>query len=150
MFAPRAGKASLGCVVPSAASPAATILLVDDDPGVRELLRAMLLAYGYNVIEAASGREALRLSQEHRERIDLLLTDVMMPGMDGPELAAAFSSLRPGTKVLYVSGSADAALDRMGVFAQERHLLLKPFSRDDLACHVREALAGGRVEPQTV
>ena len=110
----------------------------------------MLVAHGYDVIEAASGPEALRLSQEHRERIDLLLTDVMMPGMDGPELAAAFSSLRPGTKVLYVSGSGNGALDRMGVFAEETHLLLKPFSRDELTRHVREALASGRVEPQTV
>src|SRR5512139_3860294 len=89
------------------AADAATILLVDDDRGVRELLRAILVAHGYNVIEAASAPEALRLSQEHRERIDLLLTEVMMPGMDGPELAEAFSSLRPGTKVLDVSGSSN-------------------------------------------
>lgn len=132
------------------AKHAVTILLVDDERGVRELLRAMLAAQGYNVLEAASGPEALRLALQHGEKIDLLLTDVMMPGMNGPELAASLSHLRPETKVMYVSGSAHAELDRMGACAAEARLLLKPFSRDELARHVRQALGAARAELQTV
>jgi CheY-like chemotaxis protein len=127
-----------------------TILVVDDDRAVRELLRTFLLDRGYTVIAAASGREALRLSHAHRGKIDLLLTDVVMPGMNGPELVEQFASLRPETQVLYVSGSATATPDRDGAALGEPRLLLKPFSSDELARNVHAPLVGDRLQLQMV
>jgi CheY-like chemotaxis protein len=131
-----------------AAADAATVLLVDGERGVRELLGAMLATQGYSVLEADSGPEALRLSQQHPGKIDLLLTDIMIPGMDGPELAAAFSVLRPDARVLFVSASAPVADDRRAAVADQERLILKPFSRHELAGHVREALRRGRADSE--
>jgi two-component system cell cycle sensor histidine kinase/response regulator CckA len=132
-----------------------TILVVDDDDNVREVMRCILLESGYTVLQAASGSEALRISQEHRGRIDLLLTDVVMPGMDGPELAQSFASLRADTKVLYVSGYRADDLASTEVLGGSGQLLVKPFSCDDLTGHVRAALGGpgagrSREEPREV
>jgi len=83
-----------------------TILLVDDESEVRDLARDWLVAAGYTVLEAGGGEEALRVAEAHRERIDLLLTDVMMPGVNGVELAGRLTGQRPDMKVLYMSGFA--------------------------------------------
>ncbi len=87
-----------------------TILLVDDESDVRDLARDILTAKGYRVLEAGGGEEAVRVVQSHGEPIDLLLTDVVMPGMSGPELAAQLRGQRPEMMVLYMSGSPWLAL----------------------------------------
>jgi CheY-like chemotaxis protein len=84
----------------------ATILLVDDEPDIRSLVRDVLGPQGYRILEAGNADEALRVAQEHGKPIDLLLTDVVMPGMHGHELAAQLLVQRPGLKVLYMSGFA--------------------------------------------
>ncbi len=121
-----------------------TILLVNGDDHLRIETRTMLLAQGYTVLEAASGPEALRVSQEHRGSIDLLMTDVLMPDMDGIALAESFASLRANTPVLFVSGEPSAALDADSFSAHPVRLLPTPFSLEDLTRHVREALDDGR------
>jgi len=113
-----------------------TILLVDDDAIVRKVIGGLLVELGYLVIEAATGEEALRLARGHGGRIDLLLTDVAMPGMEGPELAEHFAREHGDVSVLFVSGSVVDGLSR---------LLPKPFSVAELSSHVRAALDEGRV-----
>ena len=119
-----------------------TILLVDDDPHVRPMIRDILELGGYQILEAGSGEEALRIEAAHDEAIHLLLTDVMMPGLTGPELARRFRPRRPDTRVLYMS-----AFSRADVVSQRIDLepgvplLAKPFSVDGLLRTVSEALA---------
>jgi PAS domain S-box-containing protein len=117
-----------------------TVLLVEDEPGVRHLARDVLSRYGYRVIEAADGGEALRLAEGHAGTIDLLLTDVVMPGMSGAELAQRFRELRPGVRVLYASGYADEAVVSHGARHDGVPFLQKPFEPDDLVRRVREVL----------
>ena len=117
-----------------------TVLLVEDEPGVRHLARDVLSRYGYRVIEAADGSEALRLAEAETEKIDLLLTDVVMPGMSGPELARRFRELRPELRVLFASGYADDAVVAHGVRHDGVPFLQKPFEPDDLVRRVREVL----------
>ena len=116
-----------------------TIVLVEDDALVRDLVQSTLEAEGYRVHVAGSGEEALALHGE-RESIDLLLSDVVMPGLSGPELAREFSRNRPLLKVLLVSGYADEKL-RKGTLEKLRlPLLEKPFSPAQLLRAVRETL----------
>jgi CheY-like chemotaxis protein len=139
-------KGSIGLEEISSASSvtdSATILLVDDDDNVRDLIRTILRGVGYNVIEAENGLAALQIPQQHTGRIDLLLADVSMPGINGPELARRFSTLRLGTKVLYVSGCPANALRPIGIMEGEARLLPKPFTSDELMRHVHETLGGG-------
>ena len=119
-----------------------TVLLVEDEPGVRHLARDVLSRYGYKVIEAADGSEALRLVAARDESIDLLLTDVVMPGMSGAELARRFRELRPNVPVLYASGYADEAVISHGVpdVGGGAPFLQKPFEPDDLVRRVREVM----------
>jgi two-component system cell cycle sensor histidine kinase/response regulator CckA len=119
-----------------------TILVVDDDDNMREVMRAILQENGYTVLAAAGPREALRISQEHRGKIDLLLTDVVMPEMDGLELAQSFTGLRADAKVAFVSGRPVDGLRPTEGSAGNGRLLLKPFGYDDLTGHVRAALDG--------
>jgi PAS domain S-box-containing protein len=129
--------------LPSLAPPLAgteTILLVEDEDAVRELTREVLDAGGYVVLEARNGPEALELAQAHRGAIDLLLADVIMPRMSGRELAERLRTLRPGTKVLFVSGYTDDAVLRHGVLQDEVPFLQKPFAPRDLEQKVREVL----------
>ena len=109
---------------------------------MRQLARAVLTRYGYRVLEAANGEEALRLTAEHAEPIHLLLTDVVMPGMSGPELAVRFQSLRPEAQVLYASGYTDEAIVHHGVREDSVPFLQKPFEPDDLVRRVRALLEG--------
>ena len=117
-----------------------TILLVEDEADVRELTREILEMAGYTVLEAARGEEALRLCRDSAGPIELLLTDVVMPQMSGPELARQVLRLRPGTRVVYMSGYTDDALGHHGVLDPDIILLPKPFTPESLMHHLRLAL----------
>jgi PAS domain S-box-containing protein len=118
----------------------ATILLVEDEVAVRRLASKLLRQQGYTVVEAANGLEALRLASGQKLPIHLLLTDVVMPGMSGPELALHLSREQAAMKVIYMSGYADEALGNHGVLADGMEFLQKPFTPHDLAVRVRESL----------
>ena len=117
-----------------------TILLVEDETHVRELVAQMLQASGYTVLTAADPAAALTLSDRHPGPIHLLLTDVVMPEMSGRELRQRLKSLRPRTRVLYMSGYTDEALGRHGVLEPGTFLLQKPFRVGALGQKVREVL----------
>jgi PAS domain S-box-containing protein len=117
-----------------------TILLVEDEDGVRKLARRVLEDKGYRVIAAADGEEALAACERHAGAIDLLLTDAVMPRLGGGELARRVRAMRPGVKVLFMSGFTDSALVRQGVASGQVDCLVKPYSPNDLAQAVREAL----------
>ncbi|MBI4877930.1 MAG: response regulator [Acidobacteria bacterium] len=117
-----------------------TVLLVEDEPGVRELVREMLSVLGYTTLEAACGEDALRLFLERGTGIQLLLTDVIMPGMSGRELARRVCAIRPGLKVLFMSGYPDGAIVQHGAPDLGVHLIQKPISLAELGRQVRSAL----------
>jgi CheY-like chemotaxis protein len=116
----------------------ATILLVDDDPAVRDVTAMMLEDLGYGVIEADNGAAALDLLSKGA-RVDLMLADFSMPGMTGAELTREVAVSRPGLPVLLVTGYAD---ERAVAAVGEDRLVLKPFRNEDLARKVRVALGG--------
>jgi PAS domain S-box-containing protein len=118
------------------------VLLVEDEEDVRAVARESLARYGYTVLEARDGEEALRIAGAERGRIDLMVTDVVMPGMNGRQLAERLLAIRPGTRVLYVSGYTDDALSQHGILDQELAFLAKPFSPETLARSVRQVLDG--------
>ena len=117
-----------------------TILLVEDETVVRQLVAEILETSGYAVLVAGDGPSALELLRRHNDPIDLLLTDVVMPGMSGPEVAQAVTSMRPGTQVLYMSGYTDSAIGHHGVLEPGIAFLQKPFSANDLTRKVRSLL----------
>jgi len=117
-----------------------TILLVEDEAMVRALARDVLKMNGYRVIEAAHGLEALAISQKHRGPIHLMLTDVVMPHMNGRELHEKLAPLRPGLRVLYMSGYAEAGIVHDGVVDPGTSFIPKPFTPETLAARVREVL----------
>jgi PAS domain S-box-containing protein len=117
-----------------------TVLLVEDEDGVRKLARMVLEGSGYRVVEAANGSEALRISPDVLRSIDLLVTDVMMPSMSGPQLAREILSLRPDLRVLYLSGYTDNEILHYGVSTQDHAFLHKPFTPTHLTRKVREVL----------
>ena len=117
-----------------------TILLVEDDPSVRRMAAEVLLSTGYRVLVAPSGADALRIAAKHEGRLDLLLTDVVMPGMTGPELARQFIVKFPRIRTLYMSGYPDDAIEKHGVHGRTVRVLQKPFTHESLAQSVREAL----------
>ena len=118
-----------------------TVLTVEDQEEVRKLAVQVLKQQGYAVFEASHGEEAMKVAQEHAEEgIDLLLTDVVMPGMSGRELAQKLGFLLPKMKVLYMSGYTDDAIVRHGVLEGGVNYLQKPFTLDSLARKVREVL----------
>ena len=121
-----------------------TVLLVEDDAGVRHLVCEVLKSQGYRVLDAADPEEALRLAETHEGTIDLLISDVVLPGESGPRMASRLRALRPGLAVLFVSGYTDEAVQRHGVLAASSLFLQKPFTPADLAAKVREALAERR------
>jgi two-component system, cell cycle sensor histidine kinase and response regulator CckA len=119
---------------------AATVLLVEDDDQVRAAMFTMLAGEGYRVLQAASATEALRICASHPEPIPLLLTDVVMPGASGAELARAAAELRPGLRVLFMSGYPDDTIAQHGVLDPKVQLIAKPFTPDVLARRIRELL----------
>jgi two-component system, cell cycle sensor histidine kinase and response regulator CckA len=122
------------------------VLLVEDEKGVRELARQYLEMTGYTVLEAEDGHTALELSGMHSGPIHLLLTDVVMPGISGRELAERISRLRPGIKILYMSGYTDQAVVHHGILENDAVLLQKPFNMGSLASKLREILAAETVQ----
>jgi len=119
-----------------------TILVVEDETAVRKLACNILHSHGYEVLEAGSSPEALRLAETHGGPIDLLLTDVVMPQMNGRELYRQIASLRPDMKVLYMSGYTDDVIAHHGVLDGQIEFLQKPFTVDGLVRKVREMLTG--------
>jgi CheY-like chemotaxis protein len=118
-----------------------TILLVEDEAPVREITTLLLVSLGYQVKEASSGEEALHLAQDSREKIDLLMTDVLMPGMSGSELAEVLRASDAGLKVLFLSGHSRDTVVRHGVVHTEVAFLQKPFTLDALSKKLREVFA---------
>ena len=117
-----------------------TVLVVEDQDEVRGLIRKVLESRGYTVLVAAAGANALTMAAEHDGEIQLLVTDVIMPKMSGPEVAKGLTQQRPGIKVLYVSGYTDNAIVHRGVLAPDVAFLQKPFTPDALARKVRAVL----------
>jgi PAS domain S-box-containing protein len=117
-----------------------TILLVDDEDAVRDLVRQMLQLCGYTVLEASGGEEALEVSGRYEGAIHLMVTDVMMPEMNGREVADRLGPLRPDMRVLYMSGYTDDEIVRQGVLGADVAFLQKPFAPEALARKVREVL----------
>ena len=120
-----------------------TILLVDDQDGVRRVTRETLARHGYTVVEASSGKDALAVAESHNGSVQLMLTDVVMPGMDGRELARQIASDHPGIRILYMSGYADAVVGSNGVLVPGLAFLQKPFTPKRLLQKVREVLDAG-------
>jgi CheY-like chemotaxis protein len=118
-----------------------TVLLVEDEIGVRQLARAILKHHGYRVLEAADAKEAIRLAQQERGPIHVLLTDVIMPLMSGRELVEQIKSLRKDIRIVYMSGYTDDVLAYRGDLGSDINFLQKPFAPETLAKKVREALA---------
>jgi len=121
-----------------------TILLVEDEPAVRRLARRALEAHGFRIIEAGNGPEALEICATRVAELDMLLTDIVMPGMSGVELASRLTAIDPSLRVLYMSGYTEDALGQRGVLSPETAFLPKPFTPASLADAVREVLEKAR------
>jgi two-component system, cell cycle sensor histidine kinase and response regulator CckA len=126
---------------PPVAGRGETVLVVEDEAAVRELTGRILSENGYRVIDAADGYRARILCDRFQGEIDLLLSDVVMPGMSGRQVAEQLRTLRPALKVLYMSGHAGDVLDHHGFNGHETPLLEKPFDRNRLLASVRAALS---------
>ena len=118
-----------------------TVLLVEDEPTVRDLARRILSRLGYAVLVACDGAEALLLAEQHRQPIDLLLTDIVMPGMSGRELAELLARTHAETKVLYTSGYTADVIGHHGVLDDGIHFIGKPYTPQELAGKLRDVLA---------
>jgi PAS domain S-box-containing protein len=131
---------------PTVATPIArgteTVLLAEDEAPVRAVARHVLERYGYTVLEAPNAEAALDIAERHSGPIHLLLTDVIMPGMSGRDLALRLAPLRPETRVIYMSGYTDDAITRHGVLEPGLSYVQKPFTPDMIARKVREVLDG--------
>ncbi len=126
------------------------VLLAEDNEEVRESTSALLEAMGYGVRTASNGEEAIRIFEAHREEIDLLITDVVMPGMGGKILADRASALNPGLKVLYISGYPEEVIATHGILKEGIRYLQKPFSARELSVKIGDMLERPRgVPPET-
>jgi two-component system, cell cycle sensor histidine kinase and response regulator CckA len=126
----------------AAAGGSETVLLVEDEESVRELVRETLKTRGYKVIEASDGIAGMRVSEEYQGNIEILITDVVMPGMSGRELAKRVAAARPNIRVLYLSGYTEDAIIHEGALEPGTGFLQKPFTLQVLARKVREVLQG--------
>jgi two-component system cell cycle sensor histidine kinase/response regulator CckA len=124
-----------------------TVLLAEDEDGVRELIRKILTEYGHTVLEARHGRDALMLAERYERPIQLLVTDVVMPEMGGGELARRLTGRRPDLRVLYVSGYTNDEVLRRGIPNGEAVFVQKPFTPEELMRRVREVLDGAPARP---
>jgi DNA-binding response OmpR family regulator len=117
-----------------------TVLVVEDDPGVRDIVVRGLRAHGYEVLVAANGQEVRGLPDDQVARLQLVVTDVIMPGLNGREVAEELRGRRPGLRVLYVSGYAQDVFVDTGVVGTGAEFLAKPFTVPVLVGRVRELL----------
>src|ERR1700684_1893889 len=117
-----------------------TVLVVDDEPEIRKLVGAMVTQFGYFVLTADSGDHALTVYQHHKGPIELLITDVVAPGMSGPMLADKLSLIQPDLKVLYISGYDNTHVVQKYVVEKGHALLAKPFTMEELQAKVEELL----------
>ena len=124
----------------SIAQASGTILVVEDHEGVRELVTSVLRSLGYQILGADTAEEALLIAGDHPVPIDLLMTDVVLPGMNGRELSEQFSAIHPGARVLFTSGYTSDAVARRGVSEGRFAFLPKPYSAEELAEKVAEVL----------
>ena len=145
VYLPRAGSAlpdpATGSDPTRHRDPDRLVLVVEDEPAVRALIGRVLVKKGYAVIEAANGREALQLAGDATRPVDLLISDIVMPEMDGPELARRLADVRPGIPVLLISGYSHDAIVREGGFPPGTAFLGKPFTPSELATRVEEILS---------
>jgi DNA-binding NtrC family response regulator len=141
---PRADAAEEAPAPPPAASPlprgAGTLLIVEDEAGVRELLQELLESAGYKVLVSDRPSLALRVAEAYSGPIHLLVSDVVMPEMTGPELARRLAERRPDTRVLFLSGYTSGVIADKGYIAGDEQFLQKPFTADALETKVREIL----------
>jgi two-component system cell cycle sensor histidine kinase/response regulator CckA len=119
-----------------------TILLVEDEDAVRSFAARALRMRGYHVLEASGGEEALEIVKAGAQEIHLLITDVVMPNMDGPTMVRHVKALKPGLPVIFMSGYAEEAFRRNDENASDLHFLPKPFGLKQLAAKVKEVLSG--------
>ena len=129
---------------PAIAAPVqseATILLVEDNPALEQIARRILVRYGFTVLSATSADEAVRVSRSHAGTIDLLLSDVVMPGQSGPSLATLLKTERPEMRVLHMSGYTDDAVVRHGALSGTAAFLQKPFTPEGLSRKIQEVLS---------
>jgi two-component system, cell cycle sensor histidine kinase and response regulator CckA len=128
-----------------------TVLLVEDEDTLRFMVREILSAAGYDVLEATDGDEALKIARRHSPSIDLMLTDVVMPKMNGRELAEKLEPLHPETRVLFMSGYTGGVIVRHGILSSDEVFIQKPFTPSSLMKKVRETLdAPAKLSPQLV
>jgi CheY-like chemotaxis protein len=120
------------------------VLLVEDEPAILRLGTAMLKKLGYTVLAAETPADAIRIAQSHPGAIDLLITDVVMPAMDGRELAAQLHAIRPNLPCLFMSGYTADVIAHRGILYEGLQHLQKPFSSQDLAAKLREMFAARR------
>ncbi len=144
IYLPRAmGAGVLDDLAPSRAADRRgreTLLVVEDEAGVRELMCDWLASKGYKVLAAGNGADALKVSGAHEGPIDLMVADVVMPAMGGPALVERLAPVRPGIKVMYMSGYADETLGKSRLLEPRIPFLQKPFSLSSLGDKIREAL----------
>jgi PAS domain S-box-containing protein len=144
-FPPTSGEvsdATTAAVIPKSLNGTETVLVVDDDEALRHLAARLLRAHGYQVLEASNSTDALQVSTEHANPIDLVVSDVVMPGMSGPELVNLLVQRRPGLRALFMSGYTDESLPHVQMLRPGVNYLPKPFSRRQLAELVRSILDG--------
>ncbi len=152
IYLPRVEEARAPTVRKEAPSPATlqgseTILVVEDDEALKAIIARALRLYGYTVLEARHGDEALLLCERHRQRIHLLLTDVILPQLNGRQLAVRLAVLHPEMQILYMSGYTENAVVHHGILRAEVHFLQKPFKVKTLLQKVREVLAAAPENP---
>lgn len=133
-------KSSVNQLITNSLYGSETIMLVEDDEKVRRLISKVLRRYGYNILEASNGSDALIIGENYADAIYLLLTDVIMPGMNGIELSNRWKLRHPETKALYTSGYTANAIVNNGAFDLELNFLQKPFNAETLVVRVREVL----------
>lgn len=142
VYLPRSAAPADAAPVPAApAAPAddsRTVLLVEDEAAILAMTAQMLHSLGYAVRAAHTPAEAIRLAKEHPGPIHLLLTDVVMPGLNGRDLARTLADLRPGLRCVFMSGFTDDVITRQGILNEKIHFLHKPFARNELAAKLRE------------
>ena len=119
-----------------------TVLLAEDEPSVQSPVRRILAACGFRVLEAGDGATALKIAEGHEGTIDLLLTDVVMPGMNGSELARRLRGMRSGVRVVFMSGYSTEAIASHGALSPGSTFLQKPFTIGELTTRLRAALDG--------